>query len=63
MVEVVIDGQSYQFKSGRIADIIRAVIANRHEVAFGNKTLHLECSGKQIKPKLTTVLETIVTNE
>ena len=59
MVRVSIDGDTYEFKSGRIADMIRAVIVNRHEVAFGNKTLHLECNGKQIRPKVTTALDTI----
>lgn len=63
MVRVSIDGETYEFKSGRIADMIRAVIINRYEVASGNKTLHLECNGKQIKPKVTITLDTIVTTE
>lgn len=61
MVSVTMDGELYEFKSGRIADMIRAVVIHRQELSSGNKTLHLECNGKQIKPKVTTALEPITT--
>ena len=63
MVKVVVDDKVYEFKSGRIADLIKTVIQVRHEVASGHKTLHLECNGKKIKPRVTTELESVETTE